>query len=122
MRSFHHELVRAVAAAIAHVDRTNCTYNNMARAAIKVVQAHYKVKSARILKVALDRERRKTAKLEARIAAAFPAERRYDRFGEMRTLARAPEGYRIIRRTGCGVWSFVMTDTEWNKMASEPIR
>ena len=61
-------------------------------------------------------------KLQARLDAAFPKERRHDVYGEIRTLARAPEGYRIVRRTGCAVAQFVMSDVEWDSLSTTPLK
>lgn len=111
--SLHTELVRAVAAAIEASYRKGEPFKFMARAAISVMNPN--VKSRRILKKALDAERRRNEKMAAKLAATFPTEHRRDDLGEIRTLCRAPEGYRIVRRTGCCVASFVMTDEEWNR-------
>ena len=65
---------------------------------------------------------REIERLRKRLAAAFPTERRYDIYGEIRTLARAPEGYRIVRRTGRAVCSFVMNDLEWDNLSTKPLK
>lgn len=49
---------------------------------------------------------------------ARTAERRYDRFGQFRILARV-EGYVVCRRKGRAV--VVMSEVEWQDLAEHPV-
>lgn len=66
-----------------------------------------------------DRARRQTAKLEARLKAAFPGERRYDRFGEIRMLATIGSDV-VLRWPGRAV--AVCSRREWDAMSREPVK
>lgn len=92
-------------------------YRCQAKAALAAVEIN--PRSRRVLAKALERERKRADKLQVKLADAFPKERRYDRMGEIRTLVRA-EGRRIVRRTGCAIANFNMSDKEWDALATKP--
>lgn len=90
-------------------------YRKQARAALIAVNIN--VRSRRALKTALDQERRRADKLQAKLeklkADHLPTEKRYDKLGEMRCVARA-EGRLMVRRFGRAVSSFTMDQKEWD--------
>jgi hypothetical protein len=64
------------------------------------------------------RAEKRANRLQAKIKAIYPDERRYDTFGEIRMIARV-KGHVMLRRPGRSMR--VCTEREWENMSRDPV-